>query len=664
MEVQETKTLKQYSNKQKILLVGEGDFSFSLSLGRAFGSASNITTSSLDSRVDVNRKYTYGKQNVEELERLGGTVIHGVNVHSMSSDNRLARYNRIVFNFPHSGLGFGSEHESFYIMQHQALVRGFFESARKMLEDEDGEIHLTHKTTRPFSEWEIETLAQEKGLRLIGLMVFDQLAFPGYSNKKGSGNDLFCVFAHTNDSSKVYKELPFAVETSYSCRQIVRCSAVPRHHTVSLAVTRWTVDNRFLVGATYQWDRLVYDAVIDHDNTTVAFVKGLNLRPGKVADVSRYECVYGWDLAKPKLLLRSQVISAAQEIVRCETPLTVLKGPRVAQSPAVKVSVRIKGSGMLPSVAHPINHPVRVKDLTYGEGKHFETCVCTMTRNTANVLREWVMYHAGIGVSRWFIYDNNSDDDIVSAVKNLKNCGYNVSRHFWPWIKTQEAGFANCAIRAKRDCEWVAFIDVDEFFYIPSGQTLTQVIKKCTTPSSSSSSKIGEIRTSCHSFGPSGLKDPPRRGVMASYTCRMSQPERHKSIVRPETLNTTLINVVHHFQLKEGFTFVDVEKDAMIINHYKYQVWDIFKEKFKRRVATYVADWQDKENVGSKDRTPGLGTRPVEPSDWAERFCEVRDNGLKDWVLENFVDRKTQRLVWEEERNIMVGEVVAQMGLC
>ncbi|CAN6929489.1 unnamed protein product [Brassica oleracea] len=621
------------------------------------------TTSSLDSRVDVNRKYTYGKQNVEELERLGCTVIHGVNVHSMSSDNRLARYNRIVFNFPHSGLGFGSEHESFYIMQHQALVRGFFESARKMLEDEDGEIHLTHKTTRPFSEWEIETLAQEKGLRLIKLMVFDQLAFPGYSNKKGSGNYLFCVFAHTNDSSKVYKELPFAVEISDPGRQIVRCSAVPRHHTVSLAVTRWTVDNRFLVGATYQWDRLVYDAVIDHDNTTVAFVKGLNLRPGKVADVSRYECVYGWDLAKPKFLLRSQVISAAQEIVRCKTPLTVLKGPRVAQSSAVKVSVRIKGSGMLPSVAHPINLAVRVKDLTYGERKQFETCVCTMTRNAANVLREWVMYQAGIGVSRWFIYDNNSDDDIVSEVENLKNSGYNVSRHFWPWIKTQEAGFANCAIRAKRDCDWVAFIDVDEFFYIPSGQTLTQVIKKYTTPSSSSS-KIGEIRTSCHSFGPSGLKDPPRRGVMASYTCRMSQPERHKSIVRPETLNTTLINVVHHFQLKEGFTFVDVEKDAMIINHYKYQVWDIFKEKFKRRVATYVADWQDKENVGSKDRTPGLGTRPVEPSDWAERFCEVRDNGLKDWVLENFVDRKTQRLVWEGERNIMVGEVVAQMGLC
>ncbi|CDY48356.1 BnaCnng16180D [Brassica napus] len=454
-------------------------------------------------------------------------------------------------------------------------------------------------------------------------------------------DDLVCVFSGGGDSSKLRKEYPTAVDSDKFNGQIVRCPETPRGYNVSLAVSRWTADDHIPAGPTHQWDWLVYDAVIDHDNSTVVFVKGLNLRPGRVADVSRYECVYGWDFGKHNRLIRSGVISAAQEIIRCRTPLTVLDGgPKSAHGP-VKVSVRIKGgTGMLPSIAQPgriINPPRR---------KPFEMCVCTMTRNAAAVLREWVMYHAGIGVQRWFIYDNNSDDDIIAEIRDLESRGYNITRHFWPWIKTQEAGFSNCAIRARSDCDWVAFIDVDEFYYIPSGQTLTSIIRNHTV-----SNTIGEIRTPCHSFGPSGLRNRPRGGVTEGYTCRVILPERHKSILRPEAMNATLINVVHHFHLKDTFTFADVDKDVMVINHYKYQVWEVFKEKFYRRVATYVADWQNDENVGSRDRAPGLGTRPVEPPDWAERFCEVNDTGLRYQVWERFKDNKTQRLIWEGEED-------------
>lgn len=44
----EEKWIKHYSSGHKILLVGEGDFSFALSLAKAFGSASNIVATSLD----------------------------------------------------------------------------------------------------------------------------------------------------------------------------------------------------------------------------------------------------------------------------------------------------------------------------------------------------------------------------------------------------------------------------------------------------------------------------------------------------------------------------------------------------------------------------------------------------------------------------------------
>lgn len=50
MEVQESKILSQCSRMQKILLVGEGEFSFSLSLAKAFASVAKITAVSLDVR--------------------------------------------------------------------------------------------------------------------------------------------------------------------------------------------------------------------------------------------------------------------------------------------------------------------------------------------------------------------------------------------------------------------------------------------------------------------------------------------------------------------------------------------------------------------------------------------------------------------------------------
>lgn len=48
MDVSE-KRIRHYSSKHQILLVGEGDFSFSVCLASAFGSATNITATSLDS---------------------------------------------------------------------------------------------------------------------------------------------------------------------------------------------------------------------------------------------------------------------------------------------------------------------------------------------------------------------------------------------------------------------------------------------------------------------------------------------------------------------------------------------------------------------------------------------------------------------------------------
>lgn len=457
-----------------------------------------------------------------------------------------------------------------------------------------------------------------------------------------SKSDLHCVYSN-GDSSHSNPQPPIQVDSAQLHEQIVRCPLHPGGYNVSLLIKSNdvipTTDSSI-----HQWDLLVYEALYDRDNTTIVFIKGLNLRPERLAEPSRFQCIYGWDFTKSKYLLKSDVISVAQEIVRCKTPVSILRDPQAqaqAQAHYVKVSIEVEGKGIFPSVARPgigsrRNSPKR---------KTHEMCVCTMLRNQAHFMKEWVMYHKRIGVERWFIYDNNSDDDIDMVIESLQGAGYNITRHLWPWVKSQEAGFAHCALRSRASCEWVGFIDVDEFFNVRVKGGLHHVIWHYARPGSN----VGEIRTPCYSFGPSGLKKVPQEGVMVGYTCRLVARERHKSIVRPEVLNQSLVNVVHHFHLSAPFVTVDVDKGVMMINHYKYQVWEVFKEKFYRRVATYVADWQEEQNVGSKDRVPGLGTKAVEPEDWSNRFCEVRDMGLRNWVLRKFMDRHTHLLPWQPE---------------
>lgn len=129
------KCIKHYSSSQRILLVGEGDFSFSLSLAKAFGSAHNMVATSLDTQGIISnsvskrlwslmevlififywmlwtwseslaRKYSDGIENVRQLEARSCLVLHGVDATQMSPHFflRTQRFDRIIYNFPHVG---------------------------------------------------------------------------------------------------------------------------------------------------------------------------------------------------------------------------------------------------------------------------------------------------------------------------------------------------------------------------------------------------------------------------------------------------------------------------------------------------------------------------------------------------------------------------------
>ena len=374
-----------------------------------------------------------------------------------------------------------------------------------------------------------------------------------------------------------------------------------------------------------RWTTIAYES-FSTENDVVLFVKGINRQLANKPP-REFNCVFGDDGEKDAAV-RTAVTSSNQEVFRCHHP----KLTAAVTSERIKISLEIVPKNtVVPSVAY---YTPRRRTLASQEPRSL-LCACTMVYNVAKFLREWVMYHSRIGVEKFILYDNGSDDELAMVVDELNQEGFNVTTLFWIWPKTQEAGFSHAALYANQSCTWMMYVDVDEFVFSPTWQSPSSS-KLLTSLLPISKRSIGQLQIRCTEFGPSNQTSHPVEGVTQGYTCRRKVHERHKSIVLLDAVDSSLENAIHHFEVKKSyFRSIHVSMEDVVVNHYKYQAWSEFRTKFRRRVSANVVDWKRAVNPTSKDRTPGLGFEPIEPEGWAEKFCEVRDDRLKlltqDW---------------------------------
>nr|KYP47791.1 hypothetical protein KK1_030555 [Cajanus cajan] len=452
-----------------------------------------------------------------------------------------------------------------------------------------------------------------------------------------------CLFPNNAKSpAKFAGVLPFTNRTTFKCDM----PESVRHRRMFSQPTLVTGASEGELAAPApplpRWNFLVYES-FSTENDVVVFAKGVNHRQGNPRSPNELRCVF--DLGGKKI--RNAVTSSVQEVFRCPHP-NLDSFDDLPQTIGITLEI-VSDKIIVPSVAYYIPKPKPKPkpkpsaismhgDIEKARPKHF-LCACTMVYNVAKVLREWVMYHAKVGVENFILYDNGSDDDFYSVVEELRSEGYNISTVFWIWAKTQEAGFSHSVVysESKGLCRWIMYVDVDEFAFSPSwGSKAKSVVPSLKSllrgeAQRKSGNKVGQVSMRCLEFGPSGQRRHPAEGVTQGYTCRRRGEQRHKSVVLVEAVDPTLWNVIHHFRVNEGrgFGSKQISVEEGLVNHYKYQAWDEFKTKFRRRVSAYVVDWTQAVNPESKDRTPGLGFQPIEPKDWRRRFCEVRDQRLK-----------------------------------
>jgi len=206
-------------------------------------------------------------------------------------------------------------------------------------------------------------------------------------------------------------------------------------------------------------------------------------------------------------------------------------------------------------------------------------------RDEAPYLPEWIEFHRRQGVERFYLYENESADDWEDALAPYSEV---VEVHRWPGRAAQFPAYSDCLERHRRDTRWIAFIDIDEFLFSPTGRSLPDVLDGF--------KHVPAVAANWRIYGTNGHESPPGGSVIDNYP--VAEPEdnpinRHvKSIVFP-AMTSTLVENSHAFRYyarpvgEDGKHVSGVLRDPptadlLRINHYitrSQQEWEAKRQR-------------------------------------------------------------------------------------
>jgi hypothetical protein len=178
---------------------------------------------------------------------------------------------------------------------------------------------------------------------------------------------------------------------------------------------------------------------------------------------------------------------------------------------------------------------------------------CTIYRDDADYLGEWIEFHRLVGVERFVLYDNGSTDDHGDVLAPYLEEGAAI-RHEWPMPFLGENGrpramvqaFEHCVGAHRDDARWIAFLDVDEFLFSPTGAVLPELLPTY--------ERFPGVLVERAEFGSSGHTAKPHGLVIENYVERRElRPDdraQYKTILDPA--RAARCRNAHKFVYHEG----------------------------------------------------------------------------------------------------------------
>lgn len=218
--------------------------------------------------------------------------------------------------------------------------------------------------------------------------------------------------------------------------------------------------------------------------------------------------------------------------------------------------------------------------------------VCAIAKNEGPYFKEWLEWHLGKGVEKFYIYDNESTDGTKELLEPYIRSGI-VDYKYWPGHRQQLAAYDDCLENNRLSSRWMAFIDLDEFIVPVRDASIPEFLKGLES--------FAAVEINWLVYGSGGRKDKTPGTMMERFRFH-SKPEhylnRHvKSIVNPRRVFTMIgchevarisgdTADSHGQPVRRHFREREPQQDVIRINHYAVRSYEEFIEKQARGRAS------------------------------------------------------------------------------
>jgi hypothetical protein len=136
---------------------------------------------------------------------------------------------------------------------------------------------------------------------------------------------------------------------------------------------------------------------------------------------------------------------------------------------------RLVRDGKVAAYCRGIGRFKRDKTLVPADFKAYLS-VTAIVKNETPYIAEWIEYHLLAGVQRFYIYDNESTDNLREFLDPYIREGV-VEYLLFPGKRRQVAAYNDAIRRYKYASFWLAFIDIDEFLVPVSAASIPELLR-------------------------------------------------------------------------------------------------------------------------------------------------------------------------------------------